>query len=589
MAGRQHGASAISAATRSPVIHGGATASVACANLAAPMKPTTRLQILSLAVIAVLLCPGCKGVERFLHHGGDADTDVDTDVDSDADTDTDIDTDVDTDVDGDCDIGDPNTCYNMGCGQFCQDSSDCPPGFECLWYFGEESGGCTAPCDLYDDMCGCYWHCGLAGVQGGGAVWICLPGGKTCVMDGECWPPGEAVCRIFVEDTDGNGKLDSAVGRCVEAPANCSPAGAPCSGAGDCCGLCLQGTCVSACRSDADCPSTHECTTLRVGLGDDADVGYVELDFCTEIEDSCWRDEDCEAEGKVCGLEMSFEPVCVEPLCERGAKGCGDSGDRCSDAGPHCYNSVCLGSGDEHNCYEFCRPGQHGDCDVDGQSCQMLVSPDGTLHACVTDHRSCEYDGDCVIEGQVCGVLSSLDPVCVDQICDPEIQHGCSGPGEPCDPDTPRCYNNACLGHEDGSIVCYQFCREGHDEDCTGENQICWGFNENTIFLCDPVGAPCERDEDCEPWGQVCGLDRRAGGECIEPLCERGQPGCGDSGIPCSEAGECYNATCLLLDGQPLCHEHCRLGHDEDCDLPGEVCVQATLPDAELGLCAIPE
>lgn len=333
-------------------------------------------------------CPRCESAWCVLGVRPDAESEADADADTEAEAEAEYD-----------DCSDPALCSNRGCGAICQSDDDCPDGLQCLTYVGMETGTCTAQCDPTSDDCGCYWHCGKVDVHGQSPLNRCLPGGEECLTSTDCGDPRQFKCTMTVEDRDGDGKRETAVGRCIERDpaADCGVVGVSCTHSGDCCddwcmgseqGGIFQGTCIGACRDDADCPQGYLCEEFEISLGDDT----VTVKYCLEDIPSCERDQDCEV-GKVCGVRMSLTPECIDPACERGTAGCGTSGEVCTDQAITCYNNACLGS-IEHgfHCCQFCREGHTEDCEVAGQRCLGLNTTGGMIYVCVTQTEDADAE-----------------------------------------------------------------------------------------------------------------------------------------------------------------------------------------------------
>ena len=318
-------------------------------------------------------------------------------------------------------------------------------------------GVCTVACDAAYPTCGCNFYCGTRSAEG--TAYYCL-NEAPCKADTECSQPGE-LCAELRDVCDDNGcRRQPFCGDAVCDPADpgCAGPGEPCNAGLDCySGLCLgyePPRCHAYCATDADCTSPSRCVPVTVDLG--GGTLPVSLDLCVLPGEPCERDEDCGTD-RVCGIEVSLDPICVTPLCTRGEPDCGDSGDPCGND-EVCYNRVCLGSVDDFHCHELCREDHHEDCDVEGQVCRLVPTLSGSMRACVTAGLPCKRDSDCTEPGEICGIGRTLDPECREAA-------GQSGQrvfsGEICNLTDRICYNNLCLGRMIGDEfrgTCYELC-----------------------------------------------------------------------------------------------------------------------------------
>ena len=366
-------------------------------------------------------------------------------------------------------------CHGAACGAPCESADDCEEGWVCFERNPPtETGFCTTPCDAGGPFCGCDFYCGPR--TGEESDYYCL-NEPPCTDDDECLA-ADAFCTDLrpVCDADGCRRqpfCGAAV--CDATEQGCSGPTEPCTDGSSCySGLCLgydPPRCHAHCDEDADCEHGSVCLPVTVDL-QDGTIPVV-MGLCVLLGPPCERDEDC-SDGKICGTEVSMTPTCVSPLCQRGDPDCRDSGQTCGDRDA-CYNRVCLGSGEEFFCHEFCREGHHEDCDVEGQICRKISTLAGVVHACVTAGLPCKRDEDCPEPGQVCGIGRTLDPECRAQAGEPSLR---VGSGDACNLTDQICFNNLCLGQMVGDEfqgTCYELCdpeQESSQPTCP-EDQNC--------------------------------------------------------------------------------------------------------------------
>lgn len=367
-------------------------------------------------------------------------------------------------------------CHGEACGAPCESAEDCAEGFECLDadLAADAPGFCTTTCEAQGPWCGCDWYCGpRSGVE---TRFYCL-NEAPCTADDACAADGE-FCSDLRPVCDASGcrrQPFCGAALCDTDQPGCADGTEPCTDNASCyTGLCMgydPPRCLAHCGNEEDCDQGAQCLPATVALQDG--TLPVVMNLCILLGQPCERDEDCAA-GRICGIEVSLTPTCVTALCERGAVGCNDSGETCGDRDA-CYNRLCLGSGNEFVCHEFCREDHHEDCDVEGQVCRQVKTLAGGLFACVTAGLPCKRSEDCTGPDEACGIRSTLDPECRAQAGDPSRR---VYSGEQCNLTDQICFNNLCLGQMVGDEfrgTCYELCdpeKEGSEPTCP-ESQNC--------------------------------------------------------------------------------------------------------------------
>jgi hypothetical protein len=292
----------------------------------------------------------------------------------------------------------------------------------------------------------------------------------------------------------------------------------------------------------------------------------------------------CDSDNGICGLAdgspcqdyRSYE--CQSQYCESATETCQPSkglGEGCSEnneCGAHvCANYTCaVGC----NLDSECESGQYCDWDSWPSSCQTLRE----------NGQSC-YDDESCASG-----YCTFDDVCASR---PQLGDSCSGWGD-CPPGT-YCDDGSCAPRLGPDADCsgYDSCLEPYlclSGTCTlislscelapaGEPCAYLQFCESDAF-CDatrdftcrrryPVGAPCNRDEECQGDGH-CAYDEARG----EMLCQA-RPGlnevCEPYGTPCVEGAACVGGTCQE-SSDTFCYEHTDCAGTEFCSWETERC-----------------
>ncbi len=385
---------------------------------------------------------------------------------------------------------------------------------------------------------------------------VCTPDGLTTICDVEAIRPADEICNGLDDDCDGQIDEEPEASQSCQDELDCTE---------NYCDTNLPG-----CRNIYHhewCADEDECTNDLCTF-----QGCVYIDDCGDADTDIDTDID---------TDTDTDTGCSDPnTCYN--QGCGQvctSGD--SDC-PSSFSCLSYARQDSGFCTEVCdrvddQCGCYWHCGYINESINM----------CLPGRKPCEADIDCGDTSQyVCGL--SVEDVDnngkIDSVisrCRERVEGG-ESVGADCGSSV-KCYNDLCLGYMRDSEfqgTCYAFCR--NDGDCP-ENYTCETLDISlaldhdvesvSIKVCVFEDEPCTRDEDCYN-GQVCGIDMSTDTICVEPECDRGGPDCLDSGDECSaETDPCYNSSCFWSGGSYYCYEFCREGHNEDCDVAGQVCV----------------
>jgi formylglycine-generating enzyme required for sulfatase activity len=403
--------------------------------------------------------------------------------------------------DGDCAAPTPRCDAASGACVECLDAADCGAGQQCAHGACTaagcvDDGDCAAPTPRCDAASGACVECLDAADCGAGQQ--CAHGACTaagCVDDGDCAAPTP--------------RCDAASGACVECldAADCAE-GQICSG-GVCAAepmcenddqceigqICIDGDCVTGCRSQRDCPPAQQCVEALGAHGrcvdcegdGDCDPGWICQDhvcvpYCTSHEHcapaycdleshqcvECIEDAHCDREaGLICRAQACVpgcrvDDDCPDGFCDQASAGCVDclNNDHCS------LGQVCV----DDQCVVGCQTDR--DC-PDGRLCD----PEAGAHGrCV----ECLGDDDC-----------DAAYVCRDGLC----EFHCADDGD-CAAPTPAC--------DAASGTCVACTGDGH----CGAGQVC------VDFQCLPG---CDDDGDCPP-DQVCDPNLGTHGSCVDCL-----------------------------------------------------------------------
>lgn len=385
--------------------------------------------------------------------------------------------------------------------------------------------------------------------------------------------------------------------------------------------LCLPG---ARCREDTDCPLGHRC---------DAQRGACHLAVKRDLCGACTSDEQCPDGGICVRARSTGERFCSIPCqnsrdCPHGfgcrslthegvsydgethPRQCIPEGESCQAQKPLC--SPCRGdwecgsaldlcledrsSGVRH-CGRHCRPSclwdddRHGFFDrTTGEACESGCPPGfacleiGDSHQCIPETVSCEdyCDASTPLEERMqCGLGRACDRMlwrCVT-----------ATDGRSCAP----CEGGACPGgqgslcvanHSTGEDFCASPCTTnaecladyGPGFSCrsVGSRSVCLPDRGSCLHGASPLGADCERGEDCQ--GSLC-LRRGDRGLCSAPCTSDGD--CGDARWIC----------CARAEGAPGYDCDLELGEEGGACVPrggrfGDAC-EPGRPPCEEGYC----
>ncbi len=443
-----------------------------------------------------------------------------------------VDDDPECVVDADCN-NDPATfgyCLEGEClyEPGCLDNSDCPSGFECMFYFmdGAEPNGDSADAP--------YWN----------EYGTCVPAQVPCETDAEC--PAGTYCQVSCWEYD------------------CYPGDYDCGG---CEGFCAPVNTDPTC-DDVTCPPGTHCEMLDTPCAEpDPDMGAPVVcagpiaecvpDYQCSSHEDCWtdngmtgqcingvcifedvncdtRDAICEMipppcpDGMVISVVGSCYGACVDPAA-CAAMSCNSNqacptgfacelidcfGDESGGGFAPCFDDgICVPSSTAPTCDDIvCAAGEH--CEL--QEVWCITEPCPPMPVCVPDQLECTSDLDCLDAAGVRGF-------CLGGLCVYEEGVDCNMMNALCDVIPPICPDGTVLSVVNG---CYGECVDPHqclpmycgwDADCPSGFSCaipdCYGEPTGSDCLvagiCIPDAPPppaeCFADSDC-PADHICEL-----------------------------------------------------------------------------------
>ncbi len=397
-------------------------------------------------------------------------------------------------------------CDDSCCANVCCEGVCCGEGEFCV------DGECsTEECETDDDCEVCY-ECVEGECQQVEAFTGC-DDENVCTENDECTADFGWGCNgVVAEDNCGcdgaEGKLcgEGAVRTCVNG--ECIFA---CESDADCIEgeTCVDGECVGPCKTDDDCEVCYECV--------EGECQQAEAFTACDDENACTENDECTAD-----FGWGCNGVVAEDNC-----GCdGAEGKLCGEGAVRtCVSGECIFACEsDADCIEgeTCVDGECVECETDDDCAKGEVC---LLGECVP---GCESDADCD-DGIAC---TDRDE------CDTEVTHTCINVTTDC----------TCATVQDGDACCctsiggFGTCSGGEcvvcvtDSDCF-EGEAC----------VDGDCVQCEADGDCSE-GEVCLL-----GECV-PGCES-DADC-DDGIACTDRDECdteVTHTCINVTTDCTC------------------------------------
>jgi len=496
--------------------------------------------------------------------------------------------------DGVCEGG---VCVDMGFGKFCTkacEADQCPAAFECV----SQEGGAGSVCMPRNGTCDC--GPGNEGAQrpcsqttGEAVCW----GYELCDVD-LGWvgctakEPGDEICDGL--DNDCNGIPDDGIA--YTQPCESSNDHGTCSGVATCVGA-LGYVC------NAPTPGPEVCDYLDNNCDGAVDEGFLVDGKYSTLHScgSCTKDCSgalpnavafCDASGAVaeCKVEQCQEGFyklndyqCIVPPDTR-CKPCGTSAE--------CYGNVCALIGSVGYCLVPC--GEGGQC-AEGHECQ--IRPEGSV--CMPLSGSCDCSSANLGNKRGCSLANQYGTCYGFETCTE------SGAWSTCDasealPELCDGLDNNCNGLVDDGFGPTSACEKVNQwGECPG-TAVCMGSLgwicqalEPAEELCDYIDNNCDGTVD-EPFkvSGVYALDEHCGAcqnSCLtaipnaEGICDSSgqQPRCVVSKcnpgyvkvspfqciIPpdmtcqvCTTNADCLGSTCLLLDGQNRCVNHCNFG-----------------------------
>ncbi len=238
------------------------------------------------------------------------------------------------------------------------------------------------------------------------------------------------------------------------------------------------------------------------------------------------------ASGEACTTESDcpgVDDACKQRLCSNG--NCGFS---YSAAGAECPDGVCDGAGECVECVDDAM------CDVAGEVCaQGECVPAHCVNDTLDgDESDVDCGGSCpgCPNGDDCNVPGDCrSNVCVNNVCEPCVEHGQCPQGMYCDPTTQNCRNKLDDGEDcSGSAVCQSgFCPDG---------VCCETACQETCMSCREL-ATAELNGLCRP--VKAGTDPF--GDCAAPQCQGDDlvtSSCDGSGACATDADNCALYVC---------------------------------------------
>ncbi len=457
--------------------------------------------------------------------------------------------------------------------------SPCEDGVKCT-----EGDACTkdGTCQSGAWVC-CKTDADCAGKEDGDAC----NGTLFCnLQTGACQdnPATVVVCPTAQDTVCAKSTCDKKDGSCSLQPVAEGKAcedGEPCT-AGDHCklGVCVAGTDVCPCQSDADCAAKEDGDLCNGTLYCNPVTGQCKNNPATVVSCPTVDDTDClRAECLPKTGKCAMVPLPAGATCDADGTGC-TSGDACDGKGA-CVagTSVCACTSDAD-----CAKSEDGDlcngtlfCDKTGATPACKVNPSTVV--------SCK---------------SVDDSACVKNLCQPKTGQCAPTPlpvGAPCEDGDPCTAGDGCSGKGDCLAGAEQPCGCATDADCVlfDDDTICNGgyhckggscLYDAQVLLCDD-GNPCNKDacdaklgcvhvplpgcttctqpSDCDD-GDACTLQACASGVCSTATttvnCDDGSPctkdscdaklGCVHAPVPgcatCAQASDCDDGNACTVD-----------------------------------------
>lgn len=302
---------------------------------------------------------------------------------------------------------------------------------------------------------------------------------------------------------------------------------------------------------------------IAAGCGDEFIAG--ETTGTGGSAEACTTESDC----------PGVDDACKQRLCSNGS--CAFS---FSAAAAECPQGVCDGEGECVECVD------NAMCDVAGEVC---AEGECVPAHCINDELDGdESDVDCggscpgCANGDTCnGPADCRSNVCVDDVCQPCVEHDQCPGGMYCDPTTQLCRNKRDNGEDcTGNAVC----QSGHCPDgvcCdTACQELCVSCREGSTGQpngsCKPVLADLDPDEECaDEAASTCGTSGKcdgagacklhpAGVECASPQCQGDDlvtSACDGNGTCATDSDDCA----LFVCESNACVTSC--SDSSDCDV----------------------